>query len=153
MAPAPLFWQQLSSLSWGSKLQPGSAPQPPSTAAQLINTNLPSLIVTMKAAGWMVEVWSCAPFCHHWNRGCNLQWKHRADIQRQWPLTLSQWVPAEATWGSSEGSLLSPWRMECRQLLYHQYSAYLTTCWFPHINRPLAALQGLLAPKIFVSQL
>lgn len=59
MAPAPLFWEQFSSLSWGSKPKCGSVLQPPSTAAQLINTNRPSLVISMKAAGCEGGRWKC----------------------------------------------------------------------------------------------
>lgn len=150
MARAPLFWQPFSSLSWDSKLQRGTGLQSPSTAAQLINTNPRSLVITMKAAGWMVEVWLCS-FLSPLEQGM----QSPAKAQSRYSGT-----PYATSVSAGRGHPREPWGLtalpmknECRQLLYHQFSSYLTKCWFPHINRPLVALQSLLALKMFASQL
>lgn len=57
MAPAPCFWQQFSSLSWGSKPKHGLVLQPPTTAAQHINTNQSSWLISMNTAGFERGWW------------------------------------------------------------------------------------------------
>lgn len=57
MAPASCFWQQLSTLSWGSKPKCGLVLQLPSTAALLINTNQSSWLISMNTAGFERGRW------------------------------------------------------------------------------------------------